>query len=210
MKRALTVQNIINKNYKTIDWDGEWHDAFGIPEASGVWFIWGGSGNGKTRFVMQLCKELCKTGKVMYVSLEEGSGLTFRNAISESGMAEVGSRLTIVERDTDVDFIDSIVARLKRQRSATAVIIDSFQYTGLSFKQYLDFKQALSNKLIIFTSQADGKQPSGRTAKAVMYDASLKIWVEGYRAFSKGRYIGPNGGLYTIWKEGADRYWGEF
>lgn len=210
MKRALTVQNIINKNYKTIDWEGEWREAFGVPEASGVWFIWGGSGNGKTRFVMQLCKELCKTGKVMYVSLEEGSGLTFRNAIAESGMAEVGSRLTIVERDGDTGFMDSIIARLKRQRSARAVIIDSFQYTGLSFKQYMDFKQALANKLIIFTSQADGKQPSGRTAKSVMFDAALKIWVEGYRAFSKGRYIGPNGGLYTIWQEGADRYWGEF
>jgi len=209
MRRALTVQNIINKNYKTIQWEGAWYEAFGIPEASGVWFIWGGSGNGKTRFVMQLCKELCKTGKVMYVSLEEGSGLTFRNAIAESGMAEVGSRLTIVERDTDVDFMDSIVARLKRQRSANAVIIDSFQYTGLSFRQYMSFKQALSNKLVIFTSQADGKQPSGRTAKSVMFDAALKIYVEGYRAFSKGRYIGPNGGLYTIWEEGADRYWGE-
>jgi hypothetical protein len=41
-----------------------------------------------------------------------------------------------------------------------------------------------------------------------MYDASLKIWIEGYRAFSKGRYIGPNGGVYTIWEEGAEKYWG--
>lgn len=40
-----------------------------------------------------------------------------------------------------------------------------------------------------------------------MYDASLKVWVEGYTAFSKGRFIGETG-KYTIWQEGADRYWG--
>ena len=38
-------------------------------------------------------------------------------------------------------------------------------------------------------------------------DATLKVWVEGYTAFSKGRFIGDTG-KYTIWAEGADRYWG--
>jgi hypothetical protein len=40
-----------------------------------------------------------------------------------------------------------------------------------------------------------------------MYDATLKIWVEGYRAFSKGRFIGSTG-QYDVWAEGAERYWG--
>ena len=41
-----------------------------------------------------------------------------------------------------------------------------------------------------------------------MYDATLKIWVEGFKAFSKGRFIGQTG-EFTIWDEGAARYWGE-
>ena len=41
-----------------------------------------------------------------------------------------------------------------------------------------------------------------------MYDATLKIWVEGFKAFSKGRFIGEKGN-YTIWEEGANKYWGE-
>ena len=41
-----------------------------------------------------------------------------------------------------------------------------------------------------------------------MYDATLKIWVEGFKAFSKGRFIGQTG-EFTIWDEGAERYWGE-
>ena len=44
-------------------------------------------------------------------------------------------------------------------------------------------------------------------AKKVMFDATLKIYVEGFKAFSKGRFIGPTG-EYTIWQEGAERYWG--
>ena len=41
-----------------------------------------------------------------------------------------------------------------------------------------------------------------------MYDASLKIYVEGFRAFSKGRFFGSVG-HFTIWDEGAVRYWGD-
>lgn len=47
----------------------------------------------------------------------------------------------------------------------------------------------------------------GRTAVSAMFSASLKIWVEGYRAISKGRYFGEQG-YYTVWKERADKYWG--
>ncbi|MEA4949586.1 MAG: ATP-dependent serine protease, partial [Petrimonas sp.] len=54
----------------------------------------------------------------------------------------------------------------------------------------------------------DGKQPAGRAAKSVMYDADMKIWVEGYRAISKGRYIGEKG-YFDVWPEKALRYWGE-
>lgn len=49
--------------------------------------------------------------------------------------------------------------------------------------------------------------PAGKAAKSVMYDASLKIWVEGYKAISKGRFIGKTG-EYVIWDDGARGYWG--
>jgi hypothetical protein len=50
--------------------------------------------------------------------------------------------------------------------------------------------------------------PAGRSAKSVMYDAKLKIFTEGYRAFSKGRYIGSKG-HYDIWPERARTYFGK-
>lgn len=97
--------------------------------------------------------------------------------------------------------------RLSKRKSPDFVIIDSFQYTQLDYRQYIAFKERHPDKMLVFVSHADGKQPAGRAARSVMYDAGLKIWVEGYKAFSNGRFFGPTG-EYTIWREKADEYWG--
>ena len=60
--------------------------------------------------------------------------------------------------------------------------------------------------MLIFVSQAEGTRPAGRSAKSVLYDASQKIHIEGFKATSTGRSIGTNGGTYIIWEEGAGRY----
>lgn len=67
-------------------------------------------------------------------------------------------------------------------------------------------KEEFPDKLFVFISHARGKNPKGDAATSVMYDADLKIWVEGYVAFSKGRYQGATG-EYTIWEKGAYDYW---
>ena len=153
---------------------------------------------------MQLCRELCKFGLVLYVSLEEGTSLTLQNTLRREGMMEANRRLKVIRGES----IEDLSERLEQRKSADFVIIDSFQYTQMTYKAYLKFKEKHPNKLLIFISHADGKNPSGRSAKSVMYDASLKIWVEGYRAFSKGRFFGSVG-HYTIWDEGSRKYRGE-
>lgn len=203
MERAYTINDILNKKYKLFDFKDEWEEAFSKPERCGVWFVWGNSGNGKTRFTMQLAKYLTNFGKVLYNSLEEGSSHTIRKAFEDVGMSEVKQKMLLVSES-----LEKLSERLNKQRSASVIIVDSFQYAQISYKQYIAFKEQHKDKLIIFISHADGKQPAGRSAKSVMYDATLKIWVEGFKAFSKGRYIGPKGSL-TIWPEGAMRYWQE-
>jgi len=194
---------LLKKKYDLLPFEGEWFDAFGTPEAHGVWFVWGNSGNGKTTFVLQLVKYLAGFRKVAYNSLEESSAHTMQEAFLRVGMMEVARRVVLLEREPVVE----LSARLRKRRSPDIVVVDSFQYAELDYKAYKRLKEANPNKLIIFVSHADGKKPAGRTANSVMYDASLKIWVEGYKAFSKGRYIGPVGSL-TVWGEGAEKYWG--
>lgn len=194
---------LLRKKYDLLPFEGEWFDAFGSPEAHGVWFVWGNSGNGKTTFVLQLVKYLATFRKVAYNSLEESSAHTMQEAFLRVGMMDVARHVVLLEREP----VTELSARLAKRRSPDIVVIDSFQYSELDYKAYKRLKEAHPNKLIIFVSHADGKRPAGRTANSVMYDASLKIWVEGYKAFSKGRYIGPVGSL-TVWDEGATKYWG--
>lgn len=197
MRKALSVTDICRKSYETLPFEGAWLEAFGCPERTGTWIVWGQSGSGKSTFAVQLCRELSRFGKVLYDSLEEGTGLTFRNKIAQLQDVERG-RFQVVS-----ETMEALKERLAKRRSADFVVIDSFQYTGLDYRSYLEFRKAHAGKLLIFISHADGKFPSGRAAKSVMYDAALKIWVEGYRAFSKGRFFGENGGVYTIWEEGS-------
>lgn len=201
MKKALSMVDLMRKNREVYAFEGALQEAFGQPEQNGVWFIWGRSGNGKTSFVLQLCKELTRYGKVAYDSLEEGDSLTMQNALMRVGMGDVGRRFILLNES-----LKELDTRLKRRRSPDIVVVDSFQYAHIDLKQYEEFIDQHKNKLIIFVSQADGLKPWGRTAQSAMYCASLKIWVEGYRAISKGRYRG-NLGYYTIWAEKAEEYW---
>lgn len=138
------------------------------------------SGNGKTSFVMQLCKELCKYDRVVYNSLEEGACLTVQNNLKMHGMSEVSRRLAFIQED-----MEALKARLRRHKSYNIVVVDSFQYTRMSYRDYIALKEAFPGKLFIFISHAKGKNPKGDAAESVMYDATLKIWVEGGKASAR-------------------------
>lgn len=203
-RNAKGVREMLSIKYDTLDFEGEWYDAFGKPERKGVWIIWGNSANGKTSFALKLCKELCRFGRVAYDSLEEGACLTMQNALRREGMLEVNKRFLLIDNEK----MEQLSLRLKRQKSPDFVVIDSFQYAQMNYKKYIDFKEKHKNKLLIFISHADGNFPNGHAARSAMYDASLKIYVEKYRAYSKGRFIGPVG-YYDIWPEKAQELHGE-
>ncbi len=184
-----------------MDFTDNWKESFGVPEQSGVWLIWGNSGNGKTRFSLQLAKQLAKFGRVVYNSLEEGASLSLQKAIIETRMNEVANNFSVLDRES----LDDLKIRLHKRRSPDIILIDSYQYTGMNKRQYIALKEEFKNKLFIFISHAEGRQPEGRSAKFVKYDADVKIWVEGYKAFPVTRFGG--GEPFVIWNKGANDYW---
>jgi len=198
------MTDLKKKKHETFDFSGPLHDAFGNPETTGVWMVWGNSGSGKTSFMLQLCMELSKHGRVVYNSLEEGTRKTLKDSIEKLGIEAPKSRFVFVREG-----MEEFDERLSKNRAPKIAVIDSFQYMDLSFEQYAAFRDRHSTKLLVFTSHADGKKPYGRPAKKVLYDADLKVWVEGYKAYSNGRYIGENGGEYTIWQAGHEQYYGK-
>ena len=203
LNRALSVSDVYMLERATYRLSERWHEAFGEIDRTGVWLIWGKSGSGKTSFVLELCKDLARFGRVAYDSLEEGDSLTMKNAFIRAGMMDVARRVVLLNRESMADLHE----RLSRPKSPDIVVIDSFQYTRMRYAEYQRFKEAHADKLIIFVSHATGDKPKGQAADAVMYDATQKILVKGYVAISKGRF--KPGGRYVIWDEGARRVWGE-
>ena len=204
MKKGITPAELDAIKFEVFDFAGDWFDAFDNPEINGLWFIWGNSGNGKTGFILNLVKYLTTfKRKVIYNSLEEGRRKSMQDAFRRANMTEITGKIILVQES-----IEELEVRIAKRRSAQIIVLDSIQYAGISFKQFLALKKRFPEKLFIVISQAEGKMPKGRMAKDVMFDADLKIWVEGHRAISKGRFIGKKG-YYTNWIEGAARYWGQ-
>jgi hypothetical protein len=151
---------------------------------------------------MSFARMLACQGKVLYVAKEEGYQLSFQNTLQRYGMDEFRGSFQVIDTET----VEGLTERLSKPRSPEFVIIDSVQSMGLGSKPFQELRERFRNKLLVLVSQSDGKRPAGRPAVKMMYDADLKIWVEGHKAFSKGRFMGPTG-EYIVWEEGARRYW---
>ena len=201
MARTLSAKQVLSIKFDTVRLGGGWADCVGEIETKGVWFIWGNSGNGKTSAVVSLCKELAAFGKVLYNSREEGVSLTMQNTLRRYGMGELGAKFQLAQMS-----LEELDEKISKPRSPQFIVLDSFQFLGLTYRKFREFCDKHPNKLLIFVSRTYGRMPEGRAARSAMYDATCKIWVEGYKAFSKGRFIGETGET-IIWEEGARRYY---
>lgn len=194
-RRAFTAEEFVKIKFVTMPFEGEFKNLIGTPERSGAWLIWGDSGNGKTRFALQLAKYLCKFGKVLYDSMEEGMKLSFQRAIISTNFKPVDKNFQIIDQEP----IDELILRLRKRKSANIVFIDSLQYTELTKSTYKRMINIFPNKLFIFISHAEGRSPKGTTAQAIRYDADVKIYVDSYMAYCVSRFGG--GKTYSIWND---------
>ncbi len=203
MRRAYNVHQIRQFRPTMLDFDGEWLAVIGRPERTGSWLIWGKSANGKTRFALQLARYLCNFCRVAYDSLEEGLSLTMQHAIAEVGFSDGKAKrnFSLLAKEP----IEELVERLRKEKAPKIVIIDSLQYTGMTYTAYKALRDENPGKLLIFISHADGAEPKGNVANSVKFDANVKIYVEGYRAMPQSRYGG--GQPYDVWPQKSAEYW---
>ena len=201
INRALSVDNLLKSSFKEAVFTGEWADLLREPELAGSWIIWGGSGSGKTNFAMQLAKELCQFGKVLYNSIEEGKSKSLKMAVQRQNMKEVARRFTALNKEP----MSELIKRLEKRKSPSIVFIDSIQYAQITLTDYIDLRKKFPKKLFVWISHEDGKEPDGKLAKKVLYDSDIKIRIEGFRAFATSRF--ESGLYYTIYEKGAQGYW---
>lgn len=203
--RAYSPTEIENLRIPELPLDGEWEAAFGRPSRYERWFIDGESASGKSTFVMLLSKKLCQYGRVDYVSLEEGTSLSFKNRIERLRMKEVAGSFKVVTGVT----VAEIVERLRRPKSANFVVIDSVQY--LDVRSFERLKKLLLDRFprkgFVLVSQVYKGRPKGKLADDLRFDCGVKIHTQGYRAYCQGRFSDDAAAYYTIWEDGAYKFY---
>ena len=202
MTRAISVTQLYAKKRNLLQFEGEYAASFGLPEHTGSWLIWGGSGSGKTTFVMKLCKYLTRFGRVAYNSMEEGDSESIRLAFKRVGMEEVKRKIILLDNES----IPDLKERLRKHKAPNIVVIDSVQYSDMTYAEYRDLRNEFREVLFLMISHAEGKEPDGKVAKKIRYDAFVKIRVEGYKAFVKSRFGGE--APFVVWQDGASKYHG--
>lgn len=208
MKRAYSPKDVANIKHKVLPFEGKWKDVFGEPEQGDTWFISGPSASGKSSFVMQLAKMLCGFGPVLYISLEEGVGVSMQRRLAQFKMNEVQGSFRIT---TDGD-MDTLAERLAKPKSAKFIIVDSYQFAfevGWEYSLTRDLIDRFKQKTFIFISQEDKGKPLGKPAIRLKYKAGVKVRTQGYRAYCQGRYSGGVSEYYTIWEEKAVEVYNE-
>lgn len=207
-KRAYSPKDVANIKHKVLPFEGKWKDVFGEPEQGDTWFISGASASGKSSFVMQLAKMLCSIGNVLYVSLEEGVGVSMQRRLAQFKMNEVQGSFRIT---TDGD-IDALAERLAKPKSAKFIIVDSYQFAfeaGWEYNLTRDLIDRFKHKTFIFISQEDKGKPLGKPAVRLKYKAGVKVRTQGFRAYCQGRYSGNVSEYFTIWEEKAVEVYNE-
>lgn len=207
-KRQTSVYNILQKKYDVIPFSEVWKAAFSQPERTGIWFVSGKPTNGKTAFTMQLTYELARIGiKTAYFSYEEGTGLTFQNNIRRFNWGDVQRNIKVEDIDVRYVSFSNIDKWMKENSRIKAIVIDSIQRWDLKKADVIKLKRISKSLLVIVVSHVkENGHPDGMVATEILRDASMKIWVEGFRAISRGRLFGKIG-YYTVWPEGANEYY---
>lgn len=206
MARVLGLKQVLSKKFSYLpNLPEKIKASFGNLVDSFIMIIWGQSGNGKSNMTFDVVKALMPHGKVLYVSLEEGT---------EASIVETINRhFTLDEHSGKIEFADhemtydKLFAKLKKKKSPKFIVIDSVQYWDVTYEQYKQLKEAFKRKTFIFISHADGVNPMGSVAKKIRYDAPIKVHVDRYIAHVVCRYGGNQ--PYIIWEDGAKLKWGK-
>lgn len=187
-KQYLTVADIATRSYKRAGLPKEWTAHMGDPELGQTIIVWGQSASGKSYYAMKLAKGFAEAGhRVLYYPLEEGITASYNEKIVNCQMADV-SRRFFTARDNFS--IDSLAEVLTSNLAPKVVVVDSVQYSAMSYEDYKEIRRRWPNVTLIFVSHADGPEPRGSVATSIRYDAGVKVRVVAKRAKADSRFGG--------------------
>lgn len=205
MAKALTARNLLEKRPgRTIRLTNEHlSEAVGAPEARGCWLIYGSEKNGKTWFSLTMAKDIAKNERVAYISAEEGTDMSFQNAVTRAGITPA-DKIVFEEYMT----IEEIVEKYGKPKTARVLFIDNLTIYPDELKSVgvRDFMNRLPNKLIVFVAHEERKEPYPACARMAKKLAKVFVHVQGLRANVVSRFA--KGGTIVIDIEKSEMCWG--
>ena len=180
-KKAISVNSLRQKQFKTLAFTGEWLENMGEPERNFRAVFYGPGGSGKSTYVLKFANYLGKHfGKVLYNSFEEGISKSLQTRCVQHGID--AKRLYFYDRLT----FDEFCEKMKRGYYRVG-IIDSLQYMNFTYAQYRKLVKLFPTKAFIFISQVNnaGKTKGGSD---ILHAVDIKIHVIGGQAHIQSRY----------------------
>lgn len=187
MKKALGINDFLDKEFKTYPFAGPWLASLGTPEQNFRVLISGPKKNGKTDLTVKLCKYVSQWGKVYYNSFEEGISKTLQDAFKRNNMKEVAGQVMLLHKYT----FEQLMKKLAAKGSPRFVVIDSRDYMKLTSTQYATLVDTFPRKsfFIICWCERNG-EPKGNHAQEISYMVDIIIQVKNFVAYPVSRFGG--------------------
>ena len=201
--RPLSLDKLMNIKYKVFEFEGLWQQAFGRPEQSGIWILYGLEKNGKTWFALKIAEYLSSFKKVLYISAEEGVAKTFTDACKRAKVSVKSRNLKF----TDYIPVSELEAYLHKKHTPRIVFIDNMTIYAheMTTAKLAALTRSFPGVLFVFLTHEEKGEPLGAKGAMIKRLASVIIRVAGLTAFVGGRCPG---GQITIDEEKAMLYWG--
>ncbi len=197
--RAIGVKAFMEKNFHTYEFEGEWKESFGEPEKNFKMILYGGSGEGKTEFMVRFTKYLATFGKVSYVSPEQGISKSLQDAIRRNDMDAVAGKVMFLSGGPFEDLLVYI-----KKSKARFIVIDSLDYMKLTVDQFKSLIKTYPKKAFIIIAWAKNGTPKSQHAKDIEFMCDIKSLVENFTITLPTSRFGGNK-PFVIWDNGKKR-----
>lgn len=197
--RTYTVSNILSRKMKTLVLTGIWLTIFGEPERTGkVWIIYGEEKQGKTWFAMLFAQFLSTLEPVLYISAEEGLGLTFQEVIQRANFDPKNKKFKAYGYLPLAELREA----LKKRYAPKLVFIDNVTFYSDELKNggFQELIKENPDKMFFFLAHEERGEPYTATAKMIKRMADRIVRVQGLVATVGGR---TTGGQFIIDQEKA-------
>lgn len=201
--RFKTIKNVLDKSYDTLPLTGVYAETLGMPEANGLWLIYGAEKHGKTTVSLIMANMLSELRKTAYVQAEQGLDKDFQDTLKRLSISPKKGSL-LFEGYVPITTIDQ--AAKKRNQPDIYFLDNSTVYAAeLKGQTIQNLIRDNPNKLFILIAHEENGAPYPACAKQAKRLAKRIIRVEGNRATVEGR---ASGGHLIIDEEKAQLYWG--